>query len=151
MSRLRPVPITRAEAHAFIRAHHRHHLPPVGDVFRVALALDGAIIGVATVGRPVARMLDNGWTAEVTRCCVADVPEAKHAASKLYAMAWRIAREMGYTRLISYTLKNESGTSLIAAGWKSMYQTRDGKSWDVPSRPRVDKHPLGAKTLWEAI
>lgn len=150
MTRLCPVPITREEAHIFIRKHHRHHLPPLGDVFRVALALtDGEIIGVATVGRPVARMLDDGTTAEVTRCCVADVPEARHAASKLYAMAWRIAREMGYHRIITYTLASESGTSLVAAGWKALYQTKAGRSWDMPGRPRVDKHPLDAKTLWE--
>ena len=150
---LRPVPITRAEAQEFIRHHHRHHLPPVGDIFRVALACEiegkGEIIGVAMIGRPVARILDNGWTAEVTRCCVAEVPEAKHAASKLYAMAWRIAREMGYRRLITYTLKSEPGTSLVAAGWKALYQTRDGREWDTPSRPRVAKHPLEGKTLWE--
>lgn len=148
-SRLYAVPITRAEAHLFIREHHRHHLPPVGDVFRVALACDEDVVGVATVGRPVARMLDDGVTAELTRCCVADVPEAKHAASKLYAMAWRIAREMGYHRLITYTLTREAGTSLVAAGWKALYQTRDGRSWDAPSRPRIDRHPLDSKTLWE--
>lgn len=148
MARLQPVPITQEEARIFIRRHHRHHLPPIGDIFRVALACEGNIVGVATVGRPVARMLDDGWTAELSRCCVADVPEARHAASKLYAMAWRIAREIGYHRLITYTLKSESGTSLVAAGWKALYETR-GASWSVPSRPRVDKHPLGTKTLWE--
>ena len=147
-TRLYPVPITRAEAHAFIRKHHRHHQPPVGDVFRVALAYGEEIVGVATIGHPVARMLNNGYTAELTRCCVADVPEARHAASKLYAMAWRIAREMGYTRLITYTLQHEQGTSLVAAGWKALYETAGG-SWSRPSRPRVDTHPLGAKTLWE--
>jgi hypothetical protein len=117
-------------------------------VFHVALARADGVVGVATVGRPVARMLDNGTTAEVTRCCVIDAPEARHAASKLYAMAWRIAREMGYQRLITYTLASESGTSLRAAGWRSLYETRGG-SWNVPSRPRIDRHPLGQKTLWE--
>ena len=141
-------PITRAEVESFIAQHHRHHLPPVGWVFHVALARAGVVVGVATVGRPVSRILDNGVTAEVTRCCVLDAPEARHAASKLYAMAWRIAREMGYQRLITYTLASESGTSLRAAGWHSLYQTRGG-SWGVPSRPRVDKHPTGPKTLWE--
>ena len=148
MSRFRAVPITQAEAQAFIATHHRHHKAPVGDVFRVALALGDEIIGVATIGRPVARRLDNGFTAEVTRCCVVERPDTKHAASKLYAMAWRIAREMGYTRLITYTLARESGTSLVAAGWKALYQT-PGRSWNCPSRPRVDTHPLGTKTLWE--
>jgi hypothetical protein len=150
MSDLRAIPITRQEVEDFIAQHHRHHLPPVGWVFHVALARGEKIVGVATIGRPVARRLDNGFTAEVTRVCTLDVPEARHAASKLYAMAWRIARQMGYKRLISYTLAEETGTSLIAAGWRALYQT-PGHSWDCPSRPRVDKHPLGRKTLWEAI
>ncbi len=142
------VPLTRAQVEAFIATHHRHHLPPVGWVFHVALARAGVVVGVATVGRPVARKLDNGTTAEVTRCCVIDAPEGRHAASKLYATCWRIARAMGYQRLITYTLASESGTSLRAAGWRSLYETR-GASWNVPSRPRVDKHPLGPKCLWE--
>ena len=41
------------------------------------------------------------------------------------------------------------GTSLIAAGWKVLYETKGG-SWNVPSRPRIDRHPLGQKKLWEA-
>jgi hypothetical protein len=67
----------------------------------------------------------------------------------LYGAAWRAAKALGYKRLITYTLVKETGTSLIAAGWKSLYQT-DGGSWSCQSRPRVDKHPLGQKTLWEA-
>jgi hypothetical protein len=103
-------------------------------------------VGVVTVGRPVARHFDNGWTAEVTRCCVAE--GNKNAASMLYGAAWRAARAMGYARLITYTLIEEPGTSLRAAGWKTIGQT-EGGSWNTPSRPRVDKAPLGKKTLWE--
>ena len=145
---LHAVPLTRDEVEEFISQHHRHHLPPVGWVFHVALARDGQIVGVATVGRPVARAYDDSWTAEVTRLCTLDEPEAKHAASKLYAMAWRIAREMGYLRLITYTLAVESGTSLRAAGWREVHAVK-GRSWNCQSRPRVDKHPTTDKTLWE--
>lgn len=99
------------------------------------------------VGRPVARRLDNGWTLEVTRCCT---DGAKNAASMLYATAWRAARALGYRRLITYTLEEEPGTSLDAAGWKNIGMT-PGKSWSVPSRPRIDTHPLGQKKLWEAV
>lgn len=149
MARLRPVPLTQREAFAFIRTHHRHHKPPVGDIFRVAVACGEELVGVATVGRPVARRFDDGTTAEVTRCCVRDdLPEAKHAASKLYAMAWRIARELGYIRLITYTLEREKGISLTAAGWKTLYQTAGGR-WSRSSRPRTDQHPLEKKTLWQ--
>lgn len=140
-------PITRDEAHRFIKRWHRHHGVPVGDKFCIGVSTDvGEVCGVVTVGRPVARALDDGWTAEVTRCCT---DGTKNAASMLYGAAWRAARAMGYRRLITYTLKDETGVSLMAAGWKAIYQTKGG-SWNCQSRPRVDKAPLGQKTLWEA-
>ena len=150
MGRFQAVPITRAAAQTFIAQHHRHHKPSVGDVFRVALALDDELVAVAMVGRPVARALDDGTTVEVTRLCVLDRPDAKHAASALYARCWRVARELGYTRLLTYTLADETGVSLVAAGWKPLYVVR-GRGWDTPSRRRLDKHPTCDKTLWEAV
>lgn len=148
MSRFRAVPVSRVEAQAFIARHHRHHEPSIGDIFRVALALGDELVAVAMIGRPVARALNDGTTAEVTRLCVAERDDVKHAASALYAKCWRIAREMGYTRLITYTLHDETGVSLVAAGWRVVYQVR-GRSWDTPSRRRVDRHPTSDKTLWE--
>jgi hypothetical protein len=56
---------------------------------------------------------------------------------------------MGYRRLVTYSLKDETGVSLTAAGWKVVHQTRGG-SWSCASRPRIDKHPIAQKTLWEA-
>jgi hypothetical protein len=146
--KLQVVPIRQREAFAFIAAHHRHHRPPVGALFCIGAARGEDVVAVATVGRPVARMLDDGFTAEVTRLCTDGTEEAKNAASMLYAAAWRAARAMGYTRLITYTLKDETGVSLVAAGWRVVYQTA-GRSWNFDCRPRVDKHPLGQKTLWE--
>jgi hypothetical protein len=146
VSSLELQPITYEEACRFISDHHRHHLPPQGWKFGIAVNNGERVVGVVTVGRPVARMLDNGYTLEVTRCCTDGTP---HVASKLYAAAWRAVRALGYKRLITYTLKEEKGTSLIAANWKVIGET-PGKSWSVPSRPRVDTHPLGQKTLWEA-
>jgi hypothetical protein len=139
-------PITYKEACEFIREHHSHHLPPQGWKFGIAVNDGEKIVGVVTVGRPVARHLDDGWTLEVTRCCT---DKTKHVASKLYAAAWRASKAMGYKRLISYTLKEEKGTSLTAAGWRVIGETSGG-SWSRPSRPRVDKHPTGQKLLWEA-
>jgi hypothetical protein len=141
-------PITRREAFAFIVAHHRHHLPPQGFKFAIATADAGAVVGVITVGRPIARHFDNGYTAEVTRCCVAE--GHPNVSSKLYAAAWRAARAMGYTRLVTYTLASESGVSLRAAGWRVVAQTSGG-SWHREARPRVDLHPIGQKTLWQAV
>lgn len=143
--RLSLQPITYGEACAFIGQHHRHHVPPQGWKFGMAVNDGATVRGVITVGRPVARHLDNGLTLEVTRCCT---DGAKNAASMLYGAAWRAAKAMGYQRLITYTLASERGTSLEAAGWQAVYET-PGRTWNNPSCPRVDKHPLGQKTLWE--
>jgi hypothetical protein len=140
-------PITYEEACEFIRRHHRHHLPPQGWKYGVAVNDGEKVVGVITVGRPVARRLDDGLTLEVTRCCT---DGTKNAASMLYGAAWRAAKAMGYRRVVTYTLKDETGVSLCAAGWKPI-ATTPGRSWSVPSRFRVDRHPLGQKTLWEAV
>jgi len=139
-------PITFREAAAFIKKYHKHHKPPQGCKFAIAINDGHKIVGVITVGRPVARNLDNGWVAEVTRCCTNGT---KNVASMLYAAAWRAARAIGYKRLISYTLSNERGISLVAAGWHIIGQTSGG-SWNRPSRPRIDTHPIDQKTLWES-
>jgi len=143
--RLEIVPCDIDEAKAFIAQHHRHHLPPQGGKFAIAVALGGRIVGVAIVGRPVSRILDDGWTLEVTRTCTDGTPNAN---SKLYAACWRAARALGYRRLITYTLPEESGASLRAAGWK-LVGVAGGGSWNRKDRPRVDKHPLQQKLRWE--
>lgn len=138
--------ITYAEACEFVVRHHRHHLPPQGWKFGIACNDGEKVVGVVTVGRPVARHYDNGWTLEVTRCCTDGTP---NAASMLYGAAWRAAKAMGYKRLITYVLRSETGTSVKAAGWREVGKAGGG-SWNVSSRPRVDKAPTEQKTLWEA-
>lgn len=141
------VPITLAEAKVFIERHHRHHPPPVGHILSVAVADDAGVVrGVATVGRPVARMLDDGFTAEVNRCCT---DGARNACSMLYGAAWRAARAIGYRKLITYTLPEEGGASLRAAGWRLVGQAVGGR-WSRNTRPRIDVHPTQQKLRWEA-
>lgn len=139
-------PTSIREAKQFIDEHHRHHSSPQGAKFAVAVSEDGEIIGVATVGRPVARMFDNGWTAEVTRVCVKN--GFKNACSMLYGASWRAARAMGYKRLITYILRSETGTSLKASGYKEV-GLAGGGTWGRDSRPRIDKHPITQKRLFE--
>jgi len=139
------VPIKFKDACEFIKRHHRHHKAPIGHICSLACAKDDKIIGVATVGRPVARALDNGWTAEVTRLCT---DGTKNACSMLYAAAWRAVRSLGYKKLITYILDTEPGTSLTAAGWRCVGKCGGG-SWNCKSRPRIDKHPLQGKLRFE--
>ena len=139
------VPCTREEANAFILEHHRHHDPVVGHIFAVAAALESLIVGVAVVGRPVARLADNGWTAEVTRVAT---DGTKNACSFLYGACWRAARALGFRKLITYTLPEEGGASLRAAGW-TLIGEAGGGSWSRKARPRVDTHPTQVKMRWE--
>lgn len=140
------VPITLREACAFVRAHHRHHAAPRGCRFVFGAADDGVVVGVAIVGRPIARCLADQWTAEVTRLCVLE--STRNACSLLYAACWRAARALGFRRLVTYTLPEEGGASLRGAGWRVVGETRAG-SWSRTSRPRVDEHPLQGKLRWE--
>lgn len=133
------------EANAFVAQHHRHHKPVVGHLFSIGAAQSGKIVGVAIVGRPVARMRDDGVTAEVTRLCT---DGTKDACSFLYGAASRAAFALGFKRIGTYILASEPGTSLAAAGWRLIGEVR-GRSWDTPSRPRVDKHPTQDKLLFE--
>jgi hypothetical protein len=145
------VPIDIAQANAFVLKFHRHHGAAIGAKFCVAVAqgredgADAEICGVAIVGRPVARMLDDGWTLEVTRLAT---DGAKNACSMLYSASWRVARALGYRKLVTYILGSESGVSLTAANWKRVGECGGG-SWSRGARPRVDKHPTQSKIRFE--
>lgn len=95
------VPMTLREANAFVEQNHRHHGATVGHKFSIGLSDGEKIVGVAIVGRPVSRHLDDGWTLEVNRLCT---DGTRNACSMLYAAAWRAARAMGYKR-VSETLR----------------------------------------------
>ena len=139
------VPVTLDEANEFVRQHHRHHSPVPGAKFCVAVANEDRIVGVAIVGRPVARRLDDGWTLEVNRTCT---DGTKNANSMLYGACRRACFSLGYRKLITYTLPSESGVSLTAAGWKLIGEAGGG-SWSRKDRQRVDTHPLQVKLKWE--
>jgi hypothetical protein len=144
---MRIAPITLRAACAFVKAHHRHHLPPRGHKFSVAAEDDGQVVGVAIVGRPVARVLDDGFTLEVTRVCTTG---RKNACSMLYGAARRIAKEMGYRKIQTYTLASERGTSLKASDWRCVVLV-EGQFWDRRGRRRQDNHPTAAKQRWESV
>lgn len=140
------VPISLDEANEFVRTQHRHNQPVPGAKFTVGCASDGVIVGVAIVGRPVARMADDGWTLEVNRVCT---DGTRNANSFLYGAVRRAAWALGYRKLVTYTLPSESGASLRAAGYRLIGEAGGG-SWSREARPRVDTHPLQAKLKWES-
>jgi len=112
----------------------------------------GRLCGVAMVGRPVARRLDDGVTIEVNRTCTDGTPNANSA---LYAAAWRVAAAMGYRRIVTYTQEGETGASLTAAGWVKVRDIPARKGWaDSSVALRAIRDPVGhggiQRTLWEA-
>jgi hypothetical protein len=150
------VPCTIGEAQQFISEYHRHHPNLQGALFAVAVAsmdwkdtvYEDLPRGVATVGRPVSRSLDDGWTVEITR--VAVLPNTPNACSMLYGACRRAAIALGYKRVVTYTLASEPGTSLRGAGFRVVADVR-GETWNRPDRPRVDRSPLQNKLRWEGI
>jgi hypothetical protein len=132
------VPLTLREANDFVELHHRHSSRTSNDggKFAIGLEVDGRLIGVAIVGRPISRELQQAMngdgTAELLRCCTG--PDAfKGAESKLYARCKRIWQLMGGTRLVTYTLARESGASLRGAGMRPMAEVR-GRQWNGSKR-----------------
>jgi hypothetical protein len=146
-------PYTLRAANEYVRKHHRHSKVVVGCKFCIAAVdEDDQVIGVAIVGRPVARRLDDGYVGEIVRTCTEG---AKNVNSFLYGACARIWKEMGGTRIITYTLETESGISLKAAGYKHQATTQSfapGKGWTTRKKrewqPKV--HSL-QKYRWERI
>ena len=106
-------PISLKVANEFVLAHHRHNKPVAGHKFSIGLFDDERLIGVAICGRPVARMADDGLTLEVLRVCT---DGTRNANSMLYSRIKKIAQVMGYKKVLTYTLTEESGSSLRAVG-----------------------------------
>jgi len=154
MTQLEIVPVTFRQACAFVAEHHRHHEPPRGMKFAVGVAVVGGdLVGVAIVGRPVARHYDDGLTLEVNRSCT---DGTKNANSALYGAAWRAAKALGYRRLITYTQAGETGASLHGAGWRVVAERPARGSWAAASvKLRSLRDPVGGggvqRTLWEAM
>lgn len=139
---IKVIPVTMKQANEFVLLHHRHHGKVRGCKFCIGAADESGVLhGVAIVGRPVSRYLDNGSTAEVTRLCTDGY---RNACSFLYSACARIARQMGYARLLTYILDSESGASLRASGWTDR-GICGGGNWNVPSRPRADSRNSGRK------
>lgn len=146
---LRIVPVRFRDACGFVSMWHRHHAPPVGCKFCIGVADDADVLrGVAIVGRPVARLLDNGLTLEVTRTATDGTANVN---SMLYSAAWRAAKALGYRRLITYTQQGETGASVRASGYRVIAERPATPGWDRPSRPRTPTGTEGIpRTLWEA-
>lgn len=151
-SKLYVVSVTLEEARKFVGEHHRHNLPPKMARLAVGVSDGTKLVGVAMAGNPVARAYGGTETLEVVRSCTDGTPNAN---SMLYGAITRAAKALGFVRLITYTLAEEPGSSLRAAGWTVDAELGPRKSWWTPSRPRVqedlfgeERRPPGPKVRW---
>lgn len=133
--KLRVVPITLAVANAHVARFHRHHKPTMGHRFSLACYDGPRLCGVAIIGRPVARNVNQETVAEVTRLCT---DGTRNACSILYAAAARACEAMGFEWIQTYTLASEPGASLRASGWTDAGEAGGGQ-W---KRPAIDETRL---------
>lgn len=152
-------PISLKSANDYVMKNHRHHGKVAGHKYSIACYDGEKLCGVAIVGRPLSRFLDDGLTLEVLRLCT---DGEKNACSILYARAAKIAKDMGYSRIITYILETEHGSSLKASGWKIEADNVGGGSWENCTRREDDriyhqgtifleepkKYPTCKKTRW---
>lgn len=145
-------PLSLKDARRLVGNWHRHNPAPTGGLFAVGCEVEGKIVGVAIVGRPSAKALQDGWTAEITRVATNG---QRNACSMLYGACLRAARALGYLRVYTYSLQSEPGTSLRAAGFRRDKELRARPTWSSPSRPRyqhdlfgIERRPAEPKIRW---
>ena len=151
-------PVSIKNANEFIKTYHRHHRPTSRNSGRWALAAydnENELIGVAIASNPVSATYMDGITLEVTRLCVKENAQ-KGTASFLLSKCCRIRKEMGGSRIITYTLESESGSSLKGAGWNLVGHVKPHNRWiekskyDGKARDKLEIYQL-SKYRWEKV
>ena len=138
------MPCTLAEANEFVKLFHRHHKPATGHKFSIKVTNDGKTVGVAICGRPISRYLDDGTILEINRVCT---DGTKNACSMLYGACSRIAKHMGYHKIITYILASENGASLKASNFICEGEA-GGVMWTGKRSGRDNGVPKEKKTRW---
>lgn len=118
-------PITFRAAQIFIQQNHSYLPRPRTHLFSVSVTNKTGIVAVAIVGRPVSASQCDGLTCEITR--LATVPGHRNVASMAIGAAWRVAKNLGYNRMISYVKADLNGESYIAANMKYIWTKPRGK------------------------
>lgn len=146
------IPLNLGQANGLVARWHRHHRPAIGHRFSIgAITKDGRLVGAAIVGRPLAKTYDQNMVAEVTRLVTDGTP---NACSFLYGRSARAAQAMGFTRIQTYTLDSEPGTSLRAAGWTCEGEAGGGcwrvdhRDGQIPLFERGAAYPTSTKLRW---
>lgn len=139
-------PITLRTASEYINLHHRHHHATVGCKFAIGCYEGNTLVGCAVCGRPVSRHYDDGLTCEINRVCT---DGTRNACSMLYGACCRIAKAMGYRKIITYTLISEDGASLKASNFVDEGEA-GGTHW-TGTRNRGQDIPAERKRRWARV
>lgn len=135
---MRIAPCSVKAARAIIKAWHRHLPDLQGALFAVRVNDDdGVTIGVACAGNP-ARVWQGTGRIVISRVATLG---ATDACSCLYGALCRAAKALGYDEAWTYTLPDEPGTSLRAAGFEDMGVTSGGEHDRESRRRKPAKHP----------
>ena len=132
------------QANKFVEQYHRHNIPTVGGKFAVACYDGERLCGVAICGRPTARKSADGFTLEIYRNCT---DGTKNACSKLYGACLRITKDMGYRRVITYTVASEHGSSLKASNFIQEGEA-GGLAWTGTRKRNYYVSPEEMKNRW---
>lgn len=144
---LRIVPCSVKGALRQVSEWHRHLPRLQGGLFAAAVAGEGGVIcGVAIVGNPP-RVWQGTGRVVITRVAT---DGQENACSALYGALCRAAKALGYREAWTYTLPEEPGTSLRAAGFVDMGLT-DGGEHDRPSRRRKPAVRPEPKRRWMRV
>ena len=136
-------PITLKLANEFVVLNHRHHDSVIGCKFAISCYEDNNLCGVAICGRPVSRYYDDGLTLEINRLCT---DGTRNACSMLYGASVRVAKAMGYKKVITYILESENGASLKASNFICEGEA-GGTHW-TGVRNKGQNIPNEMKTRW---
>ena len=120
--RLKIGPCELKDANNFVTENHRHHKKVTGHRWSTSVSTKDGVVGVAIIGRPVARMTDQRRIVEAVRVCTDGTP---NACSALYGAVCRQQRSHGYEKAQTFILESEPGTSLRAAGWMARNGPRE--------------------------
>lgn len=142
-------PVTLIDAKRLVNEHHRHNETTARQTwkFGTGIAVDGELVGVAMVGRPTGRGLDQRLDVEITRMCITEAGAYRNAASMLYGAACRMAAAGGYRDAYTYTLESEDAASVRAAGFTLDAELDARPGWNAPSRPRYEETLLGPRRI----
>ena len=134
-------PMTCGEASDFINKYHKPTKATARHKLSIGLYDNNKLGGCAVCGRPVSRYLDDGFTCEINRLCT---DGTKNACSMLYGACCRVAKEMGYKKIITYILESENGASLKASNFicegeagGTHWTGKRNKGQDIPKEMKI--------------